>query len=110
MRKRKDGVRERKDGMRERKIEPKPVSNTHPNPVTSTPLGYNAQSAPKGEVEMKKVGMGRHRSLEEWANSTSRGWGNRGWQGMRVSSYLHTVGNTRPWQVGIEWQVDHRNI
>ena len=61
----------RKDGVRERKMEPKPVGNTHPNPVTSTPLGYNAQSAPKGEVEMKKVGMGRHRSLEEWANSTS---------------------------------------
>ena len=38
----------RKDGVRERKMEPKPVSNTHPNPVTSTPLGYNAQSAPKG--------------------------------------------------------------
>ena len=31
-------MRERKDGVRERKIEPKPVSNTHPNPVTSTPL------------------------------------------------------------------------
>ena len=53
--------------MRERKIEPKPVGNTHPNPVTSTPLGYNAQSAPKGEVEMRKVEMGRHRSLREWA-------------------------------------------
>ena len=54
VRERKDGVRERKDGVRERKIEPKPVGNTHPNPVTSTPLGYNAQSAPKGEVEMEK--------------------------------------------------------
>ena len=29
---------------------------------------------------MRKRGMGRHGSLEEWANSTSRGWGNRGWQ------------------------------
>ena len=72
---------ERKDGVGERKIEPKPVGNTHPNPVTSTPLGYNAQSAPKGEVEMRKVEMGGHRSLREWANSTSRGWGDRGLAG-----------------------------
>ena len=93
-----DGVRERKDGVRERKIEPKPVSNTHPNPVTSTPLGYNAQSAPKGEVEMKKVGMGRHRSLEEWANSTSRGWGDRG-----LAGDVHTVDNTNPWLDGMGW-------
>ena len=36
------------------KLKIKPlVSNTHPNPVTSTPLGYNAQSAPKGEVETR---------------------------------------------------------
>ena len=66
--------------MRERKIEPKPVSNTHPNPVTSTPLGYNAQSAPKGEVEMRKRRVSRHRSLRESPRvSGSRGWGDRGW-------------------------------
>ena len=28
---------------------------------------------------MRKEGISRHRSFREWANSTSRGWGDRGW-------------------------------
>ena len=50
--------------------------------------------------EERKAEMGRHRSLREWANSTSRGWGIGAWQGMRANSYLHTVGNTHPWLDG----------
>ena len=60
---------------------------------------------------MKKVGMGRHRSLEESPRiSGSRGWGDREGQGMRASSYLHTVDIGSPGLDGLGWLDGHRNI
>ena len=53
---------------------------------------------------MRKVEMGRHRSLRESPRvSGFRGWGDRGWHGMRTSSYLHTVVNTALWLDGMGW-------
>ena len=46
---------------------------------------------------------GVREKIEEWANSTSRGWGDRG-----LAGNIHTVGNTRPWLVGLGWQDSHK--